>query len=170
MPPASPARSTITEPGFISFDRLLGDQDRRPAAGHERGRDHDVDLADRLGHQLLLARLLLGRQLLRVAARALEVAAEVELEEVRAERLDLLLDRGAHVEALDHRAQPARGRDRLQPGHAGAEHEHRRRPDRARRGHQHREEAAELLRADQRRAVAGDVGLDWTARPSTARG
>ena len=84
---------------------------------------------------------------------------EIELEELRAQRLDLLLDRRADVEPLHDRAEPPRGRDRLQPRHAGAEHEHRRRPDRPRRGHQHRVVAAELHRADQRGAVPGDVRL-----------
>jgi len=48
------------DPGFIFFTAS-----RSPGsalAGRERGRgDDDVDLADRLRHQLLLPRLLLGR-------------------------------------------------------------------------------------------------------------
>ena len=37
------------------FDRLGGDEPRRGAAGHERGRDHDVEALDRVGQRLLLA-------------------------------------------------------------------------------------------------------------------
>src|SRR6185436_4522391 len=42
-------------------------------------------------------------------------------------------------------AEAARGRDRLQPCNAGAEHEHLRRRNRSGRGHQHREEAWQLV-------------------------
>ena len=56
---------------------------------------------------------------------------------------------------VDDRAEPPRGRDRLQPRHAGAQHEHLRGRDRPRGGHEHREEALELGRGDQHRAVAG---------------
>ena len=83
-----------------------------------------------------------GRQLAGVAALGLGVAEALDLEELRAERLDLLLDGGADVEGGDDGAEPARGGDRLQAGDAGAEHEHLGGRDRARGGHQHREEAA----------------------------
>ena len=69
---------------------------------------------------LLLAALLLGGQLARVAALGL-LADDAELEELRAEALDLLLDHGPDVEAGDDGAEPPRGRDRLQPGDARAD-------------------------------------------------
>ena len=100
LPPVSAARSTITEPGFISFTACSVTRIGARPPGHGRGRDHDVGLADRLGHQLLLLCLLLGRELLGVAARRPRVAAEVELQELGAQRLDLLLDRRADVESL----------------------------------------------------------------------
>ena len=61
--------------------------------------------------------------------------------------------------ACDDRAEAAGGGDRLQPGHAGAEHEHLGGADGAGRGGEHREEARQLLRGDQGGAVAGDGGL-----------
>ncbi len=76
-----------------------------------------------------------------------------------AERLHLLGDLRADVVARRPRAEAPRGRDRLQAGDAGAEHEHLRRRDRARRGHQHRVEARRVLGAEQRRLVAGHVRL-----------
>ena len=69
---------------------------------------------------------LLGRELAGVAALGLR-AGDAEVEEVRAEALDLLFHRGADVEAGDDGAEAARGRDRLQAGDAGADHEHLRR-------------------------------------------
>ena len=64
------------------------------------------------------------RELPRVAAGRLGVRAEVELEEPRAERLDLLLHRGPDVEGCHDGAEPPRRRDRLQARDAGAEHQH----------------------------------------------
>ena len=55
--------------------------------------------------------------------------------------------------------EPARRGDRLQPGHAGAQHQHLGRAHGARGGGQHREEARQLLGGDQRGAVAADRGL-----------
>ncbi len=85
LPPASPARSTITDPGFMPFDGLGGHEPRRRAAGHERGRDDHVEALDRVGQRLLLARALLLGQLARVAA--LAAGLEAEVEPLRAERL-----------------------------------------------------------------------------------
>ena len=79
----------------------------------------------------LLLLLLLG-QLARVAAGGLGVGGALHLEELRAERLDLLLDRGADVERGHDRAEPARRGDRLQPRDARAEHEQPALPRRAR--------------------------------------
>ncbi len=76
---------------------------------------------------------------LRVAAGGRRVFG-LDLDELRAEALDLLLDDLAHVERLDDGAEPARGADGLQAGDAGAEHEDARGRDRPGRGHEHREE------------------------------
>ena len=139
--------------------RVRGDQLRRRAAGDERGGDDDVGLGDLDLQRLALALLLLLGELARVAAGGLGVADALDLEELRAQRLDLLLDRGADVEGGHDRAEAPRGGDRLQPGDARAEHEHLGGRDRARGGHQHREEARQLLGGDDHREVAGDRGL-----------
>ena len=68
LPPASAARSTITEPGPHRRDHLGGDQARRRPAGDERRRDDDVAGGDVLGEQLALQALRLLGELLRVAA------------------------------------------------------------------------------------------------------
>ena len=73
--------------------------------------------------------------------------------------LDLLLDRGANVEGGDDGAQPARGGDRLQAGHAGAEDEDVGRRDRAGGGHHHRHRPVVLDRRIEHRLVAGEVAL-----------
>ncbi|MEO6881044.1 MAG: cytochrome c oxidase assembly protein, partial [Mycobacteriaceae bacterium] len=75
--------------------------------------------------------------LLAIAARAR--GADPDFQEFRTQRLDLLAGLGAHVITLDLRTQPARGGDRLQAGHAGANHQHLRGADRAGGGGQHRE-------------------------------
>ena len=87
LPPASPARSTITLPGFMRVDGLRGDELRRRAAGHERGGDDDVGARDLRGERLALGLLLLLRQLARVAAGRLRVGRALDLQEPRAERL-----------------------------------------------------------------------------------
>ena len=138
---------------------LRGHQLRRRAPRHERCGDDHVRARD-LGRQGVALRLLLVlRQLARVAAGRLRVGGPRDLEELRPERLHLLLDRRAHVEGRHHGAEPAGGGDRLQAGHARPEHEHLRRRDGAGSGHQHGEEAAHLLRGDQHRAVAGHARL-----------
>ena len=90
LPPVSPARSTMTLPAFIFF--TLSAVTRRGAGrpGHERRRDDDVERRDLVGELLLLGLLLLVGQLARVATLALGALAGLELEELRAERLDLL--------------------------------------------------------------------------------
>ena len=93
--------------------------------------DDRVGLADVASDELLLALVLVLGERDRVSARALG-AFDVELEERRAEALDLLLHDRADVESRDDRAEPAGGRDRLEPGDAGAEDEHLRRRDRCR--------------------------------------
>src|SRR5215218_967386 len=78
---------------------VLDDQQRRAASGDGGRRDDDVHLGDDVGERLALALLLLVGESPRVAAGVLSVLeADVELDELGAERADLLLDGGAHVE------------------------------------------------------------------------
>ena len=74
-------------------DRRLAYEQRRFAARNERGRDHDVVLADLLDHPGALALLLLGRQLFGIAAGAFGAFAEIEFQKRRAERLHLFFYR-----------------------------------------------------------------------------
>ena len=107
--------------------------------------------------ELTLALAFLGRELARVAAGRRGV--DVERQELRPQRLDLLLGGRTHIVGLDHRPQAARGRDGLQPGDACPEHEHLGRADGAGRRRQHGEEAPQSQRRHQGRAVARDRGL-----------
>src|SRR5205085_320436 len=79
---------------------------RRGPARNRGGRDHDVEIRDPLLECGLLLRLLLRGQLPRVAARRL-LADDAEVEEARAERMDLLPHRRAHVEARDDGSEAA---------------------------------------------------------------
>ena len=148
----------MTEPGRIASTALGRDQLRGRPSGHGGGRDHDVEVGHPLLERALLLRLLLRRELPRVAALRL-LPAHAEVEERRAERLHLLLDRRPDVERRHDRAEPPRGRDRLQARDAGAEHEDARRRDRPGRGHQHREELRAPVGAEQHALVAGDRRL-----------
>ena len=131
LPPASPARSTITEPGFMPSTASAVTSFGAGRPGHERGRDDHVEALDRVGQRLLLGGALLLGQLARVAA--LAAGLEAEVEPLRAERFDLLGDLGPHVVAGRARAQPLGGRERLQARDADAQHQHLGGRDRARR-------------------------------------
>src|SRR5207247_5460187 len=96
--------------GAHRLDRRLRDQFRGGPARDERGRDDDVEVADPRLELLLLAALLLVGELARVAAFGF-LADDTELEEGRAEALDLLLDDGPDVEAGDDGSEAARGRN-----------------------------------------------------------
>ena len=135
------------------------DQDRRFLARNGGGRDDHVTVGHHSRHRLALAsveRLVLGRGIPALALGGGGV--ERQLDELRAETLDLLLDGRADVIRLDLGAKPLGGRDRLQAGHARADHEHPRRRDRAGGGHHHREQAGQRGGGQQHGLVAGDVG------------
>ena len=168
LPPVSAARSTITEPGRIArtASAVISLGAGRP--GNRRGRDHGVEVGDARLQLDLLRLLLLGRQLARVAALGL-LAADAEVEERRAERLTCSRTAGRTSKPETTRAEAARGRDRLQPGDARAEHEHLRRRDRPGGGHQHRQEAGEAVGGDQRAPCSRRPSPATRARPSTAR-
>ena len=111
--------------GAHPLDDGGGDEPRRRLARHERRRDDDVGVGDVALEQALLLLLLALREHGGVAARVLGLAhLHLELDERRAEALHLLLHGGARVERRDDGAEAAGGRDRLEAGDAGAEHEH----------------------------------------------
>ena len=153
FPPASAATSTTTDPGRMRVTAAAG---IRRGAGRP-GTSAVVITASKSGIRSSSAACWLAcssdGELPRVAAGRL-LAADAEVEEGRAEALDLLLHHGPHVERRHDRAQPPRGRDRLQAGHAGAEDEHLRRGHGAGGRHQEREELLQPVGGEQRRLVA----------------
>ena len=133
------------------------DDPRRGPAGNRRGGDDHIRSRDMLGEDFPLLGLFRFGQFPGIAAAALR--RDLGVDEFRPKRFNLLLDRGAHIVALDDRAEPARGGDRLQTRHAGADDQHLRRPDCAGGGGEHGEELAEMPRPEQNRLVAGDARL-----------
>ena len=173
----TPFDSTIS-PGFVSSaiparlggevddhrarphlrDRGRRDQPRRRPTGDRRCRDHEIELGNPLVESLLLALLLLRRQLPGVPALGL-LADDSEIEEGSAERANLLCHGRTDVETGDHGAEPPRGRDRLQAGDPGAEHEGSGGGDRAGSSGQHGQELRQMVGADQHALVSGNGGL-----------
>src|SRR5207344_466352 len=96
---------------------------------------------------VLLPALLLFRELAGVTAFRL-FATDSEVQEGRAEALDLLLDDRPNVERGDDGSEPTCRRDGLEPGDAGADHEHLCRGDRPGRGHQEWEEPRQPVSRD----------------------
>ena len=90
----------MTEPGRMRSTAARRDELRSRAAGNGGGRDHDVEVGNPLFERSLLLRLLLGRELARVAAGRL-LGADAEIEERRTEALHLLGHGRSHVEGRD---------------------------------------------------------------------
>ena len=157
LPPCSAARSTITEPCAMPTTAPERDELRRRLAGDQRGRDDDVRRLRVLRDERLLGREVRVAHLLGVAARALARLLELELDELRAQALDLLAHGRPRVERAHHRAQPPRRGDRGQARDARAEDQHLRRLHAPGRGHLPGEEAPEVVGRLDDRAVAGDV-------------
>jgi hypothetical protein len=130
----------------------------RRLSGDERGRDDGVRLGHVAGDQLLLALVLVLGQRHCVAADPLR-ALDVELEERRAEALDLLLDDRPHIEGRHDGSQAAGGRDRLEAGDAGSEDEDASRCNRPGGRRQHRKELAQVRGGEQHCLVSGDGAL-----------
>ena len=81
------------------------------------------------------------------------------IDEFSTERLNLLLDAGAHVRRFDNRAQTLGRGDGLQSRHTHAENHHPRRFHRAGGGHQHGEEPLVFIGSHDDGLVACDIGL-----------
>ncbi len=143
--------------GLHRFHRGRGHQTWCGPARNQRRGDHDVESADRLFQCLLLLGALLVGQLAGVPALAGRVDADIE--PLRPHRTHLVGHLGADVVARCAAPQPLGRGQRLQPGHADPEHQHRGRLHRSRRRRQHREEPRRLRRRQQHGLIAGDVGL-----------
>ena len=143
--------------GLHRFDRRGGHQPRRGPARHQRGGDHHVEAADRLFQRLLLLGAFVVGELAGVPALTGRVDADIQ--PLRPHRTHLVGHLGTHVVAGGARAQPLGRRQRLQPGHADAEHQHGGRLHRSGGRRQHREEPGRLRRREQHGLVPGHVGL-----------
>ena len=174
LPPCSTAMSTITEPGFmlLTISSVISTGALRPgisavaiamlACARRLPTSTACRCIQRCGHRP------------RVAADALRDLALLvgfvgHVDELRAQRLDLLLDRGPHVGRLDDRAEPLGGGDRLQAGDAGAEDQHARGLDRAGRGHHHRHQPADRHSPPSAPPCSRRCSPATTARPCSAR-
>ena len=139
-------------------DRRGGDEPRRRAARDERGRDHDVEVGQALLERRLLLRLLLRRQLVRVAALGLLAVTPSSRKRAPSDSTcSFTAGRTSNAETTAPRRRAVAIACR--PGDAGAEHEHAGRRDRAGGGHQHREEPGHAVGGDQHGLVAGDGRL-----------
>ena len=94
----------------------------------------------------------------RVAALALSLDAEIDIDELRAQAFDLLLHSGAHVVAADDGAQTARGGDGLEAGDARSDHQDPRRGHGAGGGGHHGEQAVQRGGRQKHGFVSGDGG------------
>ena len=90
----------------------------------------------------------------RIAARLL-LSRHIDGEKARTKRFDLLLDGGSDIERRHHCTETPRSRDRLQPRHAGPQHQHAARLDRTRRGHQQRKQSWRSIGSQQHSVIAG---------------
>ena len=105
LPPRSAARSTSTEPGAIPSTISRVTRIGAFFPGTTRRRNHDVAPGHDLEHHLALPAIERFVLRLRVAALVLRVVdLERDLDEARAEALDLFLDRRPDVVGLDLRA------------------------------------------------------------------
>src|SRR3546814_6205191 len=98
--------------GLHASHHRCGNDLRRRAPGHRGGADDHVDALEVFAQPALLLGALLVGELARIAA--LARGADAKVEELAAQRLDLLPRLRAHVEAFDLRAQAPGRRPRLQ--------------------------------------------------------
>ncbi len=143
--------------GGHAFHHRRGHDRRCRAPRYRRRTDHHVHAAQVVGQPALLLSAFLIGQRTRIAAFA--GRADAQVEEARAQRLDLLAGFRTHVETFHLRAKAARGGDGLQAGHAGTDYQHLGRTHGSGGGGQHREEARCALGRDQRGLVTGHAGL-----------
>jgi hypothetical protein len=107
---------------FHAADHVGGDDDRRFLAGNGGGGDDHIGHGRRPWPVSRPVRFLFGGQFAGIAADT--VGGDAGVDELGAERFDLLAGGGAHVIGFDHGAQALAGGDRLQAGDAGADDQH----------------------------------------------
>ncbi len=112
LPPCSAAMSTITLPGFMLCTISAVMQLGRGFAGDQRGGDDDVRVLGLLGVHLALRGLEALAHDLGIAAAARAFFLVVHLDELAAQRLDLVGHLGTRVVGAHDGAQVGRGADR----------------------------------------------------------
>ena len=142
-------------------EHIGGDQFGRGAAGDEGGGDDDVHLLGLLAKQVHLGGDEFGAHGLGVAGGGFGLPELLVLhgDELGAQGCDLLLRRRPHVRCADDGAEPSRGRNGLQAGHAHAHDEHLGRSHSARGRHHHWECAAVESSRFDHGAIAGEIRL-----------
>ncbi|VVE48634.1 hypothetical protein PHO31112_04556 [Pandoraea horticolens] len=146
------------------LDGVFTDERWRGAPRNQRGGDHDVRLRETGVHQLRLTREPRGGHRTRIAAHAFGdlaffVGFKGNVDELGAERFDLLAHGRTHVRCFDHRAQTLGRGNGLQARNARAQHNQPGGLDRAGGRHEHGHEALIEIGGEHHGLVAGDVGL-----------
>ena len=168
LPPASAARSTITEPGRMAAT-ISAVISRRGPARDQGGGDDDVAGGDVLGEQLALRRSSSSRELLRVAAgRSPASGSSISRTSRRGSR-PARARRGRTSNALTTAPRRRAVAIACRPATPAPEHQHLRGRHGAGRGHEQREVAREQGRREQHGAVAGDVACEESASIVCAR-
>ncbi|MNJ27025.1 hypothetical protein D3C77_215210 [compost metagenome] len=139
-------------------------QRRRLAAWNQRGGDDNVSLLGALMHRLGLTLHPAGRHRAGVTTDAFGTFAFFigfvgHVDELGAQRLDLLFYRRTHVGGFDHRTQALGRGNGLQPRNARTQNQYASGFDGTSGSHQHRHEAWIVVSGQQHRLVAGNVGL-----------
>src|ERR1700722_5330673 len=130
-----------------ALDRGARNNAWRATAGHRGSRDERIGQRYARIECFLLLALLRLAELARVTAAALRRHAGFD--ELRAERLDLLAGRTAHVIGFHYGAEAPRSRNRLQASNADADDQDLRGADRAGRGREHGQKAVQNVGRDQ---------------------
>ena len=144
--------------GLHRLDHLGGDQPGRGLAGNQRGGDDDVDILGLGGVHRPLGLLIAFAHDLGVTAGGRPLLLIVDLHELRAHGLDLVLDLGAGVGGAHDGAEPVGRADGGQSGDADADDEDLGGRHLAGRGDLAGEKTPELMRGFDDGAVAGYVG------------
>ena len=172
LPPASTARSTMTDPGASSatIASVSSTGALRPGMSAVQ---ITTSVRFRASADLFaLAALVILPHLAGIAFGGLRRTGGrfVDRDEAGAEALDLLLGGGANIGRRDDGAEAPRRGDRLQPGNPRPHHQHPRRLDRARR---RSSSSGRRGRTRRRRRAPPCSRRGWpgrTERPSPARG
>jgi hypothetical protein len=157
LPPDSAAMSTMMAPYFMRLIMSVVMMIGAFLPGMAAVVMTTSDMATALASFSVCWAFLFGGQVAGVTAGA--VGRNAGIDELGAERFDLLTGGGTHVVGFDHGAQTLAGGNGLQAGDTGANDQHAGRADGAGGGGQHREELGAAGGGDQAALVAGAGSL-----------